>query len=257
MYLKYKHIPNITCDTLRLKIFQCLSEIEISLGILYFHWLPVAMLTVWQGPQVYAPKPLGWLAPKDQEAKLPLVSLKRRLESLLAPAERASPGSEGRARVGHRACCPETQVLREGNGISPRPSRGGRGNEAPTPRPKECAGEGGGWAPEEGRRTEKGRLFGSLCLHLVALTSCFLGDQRWARRAWPHVQPTPAQRTGWGGGRLLPNPGLSDWLWLNPVSLPNFPLVSSGPRRGQRRTCPPPPASNHLGRISSGQEHAA
>lgn len=44
-----------------------------------------------------------------------------------------------------------------------------------------------------GRRTEKGRLFGSLCLHLVALTSCFLGDQRWAWRDWPHVQPTPAQ----------------------------------------------------------------
>lgn len=56
---------------------------------------------------------------------------------------RASPGSEGRAGVGRRACCPETQVLREGNGISPLPSRGGRGNEAPTPRLKECAGEGG------------------------------------------------------------------------------------------------------------------
>lgn len=46
-------------------------------------------------------------------------------------------------------------------------------------------GKGGG-APEEGRRTGKGRLFGNLCLHLVALTSCFLGDQRWVRRDWLH-----------------------------------------------------------------------
>ena len=58
------------------KSWGCISEIKISLGILYFHLLHAATLMVWQGPHVHAPKPLGWFAPKDQEAKLPLVSLK-------------------------------------------------------------------------------------------------------------------------------------------------------------------------------------
>lgn len=48
-------------------------------------------------------------------------------------------------------------------------------------------GSGGGKEDREGAT-------GSLCLHLVALTSCFLGDQRWARRGWQHVQPSPAQK---------------------------------------------------------------
>lgn len=55
-----------------------------------------------------------------------------------------------------------------------------------------------------GGGTEKGRLFGSLCLHLVVLTSCFLGDQRWARRARLHVPLTPG--LGMGAGWLFPNP---------------------------------------------------
>lgn len=61
---------------------------------------------------------------------------------------------------------------------------------------KNVPGKGGSRRREGG---QKGRLFGSSCLHLVALTSCFLGDQRWARRVWPHVQPLlPVQRRGVG-----------------------------------------------------------
>lgn len=53
-----------------------------------------------------------------------------------------------------------------------------------------------GGRSEEGRMTEKGRLFGSLCLQRVALTSCFPGDQRWARRARPHTRATPVPALG-------------------------------------------------------------
>lgn len=81
--------------------------------------------------------------------------------SLLAPRDRVSqkggPGWEGgcqRRPLSSPLGCPEMQVLREGNGISPRPSRGGRGNEAPTPRPKECAGAGASGGGKEHREGE-------------------------------------------------------------------------------------------------------
>lgn len=51
-------------------------------------------------------------------------------------------------------------------------------------------------AAEEGQR--RGDCL-EVCLHFVVLTSCFLGDQRWARRARLHVQLTPALRMGEAG----------------------------------------------------------
>lgn len=61
-------------------------------------------------------------------------------------------------------------------------------------------------------------------------------------RGGPGRTSSRRQPRGSGGGRLLPNPRLLVWLWLNPVSLPNFPLVGSGPpevREGHKMATPP------------------
>lgn len=87
------------------KFFMVYPKLKLKLGILNFHLLHLATLNVWQDPPVHTAKPLGWSPPKDQETKIPLLCLKetgrngpRRVESLLAPTDRVSPGSEGSCR---------------------------------------------------------------------------------------------------------------------------------------------------------------
>lgn len=87
------------------KFFTVSPKLKLKLGILIFHLLHLATLNVWQDPPVHTSKPLGWSTPKDQETKIPLLCLKeagrngpRRVESLLAPTDRVSPGSEGSCR---------------------------------------------------------------------------------------------------------------------------------------------------------------
>lgn len=95
-----------------------------------------------------------------------------------------------------------------------------------------CRGEGGPW-----RRDRKGRLFGSSCLHLVVFTSCFLGDQRWARRARLHDQLTPVLRMG--GRPALPEPQAPV---AHPAFSPTFvaSLLDAKPLRSEKEIRWPP-----------------
>lgn len=77
-----------------------------------------------------------------------------------------------------------------------------------------CRGRGG--APGGGKEDREGETVWKFVFPSCRATSCFLGDQRWAREglaARPRRQPR-----GSGEGGFFPNPRLLVWLWLNLVS---------------------------------------
>lgn len=159
--------------------------------------------------------------------------------SLLAPRDRVSqkggPGWEGgcqRRPLSSPPGCPETQVLREGNGISPRPNRGGRGNEAPTPRPKECAGAGASGGGKEHREGETVWKFvsPSCRAHFLFSWRSKMGAEGLAAR------PADASSEE-GAGRPLPNGRLLGCLLPDsPPSPPFHRLLGLRTPRGQSRT---------------------